>query len=539
MTEGAAKAAPQPDAPTCRARYEKLRTERDPYLRRARDGAALTIPALMPPDGASGSTELPTPFQSAGAEGVNSLASKLLLAMLPPGSAFFRLMLDDKQRQAIEQASDSDNDIVGEVDATLGSIEKSILNRVEQRGWRVSVFDAMKHLLVCGNVLVQMLEDDSLRLHYLNNYVVKRDGAGNVLEIITVEKIAKVALPEEAKAIVDAYVPAEDDAEFKNQEGVEVYTRVYREANQFKQYQEVCGTRIPDTEGHYPLDKSPWMPLRYCKVDGMDYGRGRVEEWFGDFSSLEALTQSVVEGSAIMAKIIFLVDESSITDVKKLEAAHNGEFVEGRAKDVEVLQVGKTLDLQVGAAKARELETRLNKAFLVHQQRDAERVTAEEVREVIAELEKALGGLYSILGQDWQSPATKRLMHQMSKRGEITSAVMKEGVVEPKIITGLDALGRTADYQKLRAFVAEIGAELGPQAVQEYLNIGAYLQQKATALQITTVGLIRSEKDVQAQRQQRAQQELLAKIGPQAIKSESDQALAAQSQAAQQPAASA
>ncbi len=532
MTEGEQKKQ-QPDAPTCRARYEKLRTERDPFLRRARDGAELTIPALMPPEGASGATELPTPFQSAGAEGVNSLASKLLLAMLPPGSSFFRLMLDSAQRKEIEAASDSENDIVGEVDATLGDIEETVLNRVEQRGWRVSVFDFLKHLLVCGNVLVQMLKDDSLRLHYLNNYVIKRDGVGNVLEIITVENIAKAALPEEARALM---IQDElNDEEFKNKEGVDVYTRVYRVDNQFRQYQEICGQRIPDSEGHFPLDKSPWLPLRYCKVDGQDYGRGRVEEYFGDFSSLEALTQSIVEGAAIMAKVVFLVDEASITSAEKVQNARNGEFVEGRRKDIETLQVEKTADFQVAAAKANELETRLNKAFLVHQQRNAERVTAEEVREVIAELEKALGGLYSILAQEWQGPAIRRLLHQMQKRQEIP--LMKDETVSPKIITGLDALGRTADYQKLRAFVAEIGAELGPQAVADYLNVGAYLKRKAAALQITDKGLIRSEEDVQAKRQQQMQQELLAKLGPNAVKAESDQALAAQSQA-QQPAAS-
>lgn len=528
-TPSSAPQEPDVGVSTCRARYEKLCTERDPFLRRARECAALTIPALMPPEGASGATELPEPFQSAGAEGVNSLAAKILLALLPPGSAFFRLVLEDSQRAAIEQASNG-ADVIGEIDATLGKIEKTVLNRVELRGWRVSKFDALKHLLAVGNVLMHLQPDDSMRLHYLNRYVVKRDPVGNVLEIITKETIAKVALAPKARALVDEY-----DDETKDKDGVDVYTRVYREDTKFHVYQEICGQRVPDSDGTYPLDKSPWMALRYVKVDGQDYGRGRVEEWLGDFKSLESLTQSLVEGSAIMAKIVFLIDEAGLTSAKALQDAANGEFVEGRKKDVEVLQVDKLADFQVPAAKAKELEIRLKQAFLVQQQRDAERVTAEEVRAVIAELEKTLGGLYSILAQEWQGPAVRRLLFQMSKRQEIPA--LPDSIVEPKIITGLDALGRTADFQKLRTFVAEIGAEFGPQAVTEYVNVGAYLKRLAAALQIDDTGLIRSEEEVQAAQQQRAQQELLTKMGPNAIKAESDQALATQKAQAPQPTA--
>ena len=76
-------------------RYARLETERDPFLQRARDAAELTIPYLVPPSGHSGSTLYKTPFQGIGARGVNNLASKLLLSLLPPNSPFFRLMIDD------------------------------------------------------------------------------------------------------------------------------------------------------------------------------------------------------------------------------------------------------------------------------------------------------------------------------------------------------------------------------------------------------------------------------------------------------------
>ena len=37
----------------------------------------------------------PTPWQSVGAKGVTTLASKLMLALLPPQTSFFKLQIDE------------------------------------------------------------------------------------------------------------------------------------------------------------------------------------------------------------------------------------------------------------------------------------------------------------------------------------------------------------------------------------------------------------------------------------------------------------
>ena len=80
---------------SCAARYEKLATERETFLNRGRECAKLTIPALHPDAGHSSSSILHTPYQGIGARGVNNLASKLLLSLLPPNTPFFRFVLDD------------------------------------------------------------------------------------------------------------------------------------------------------------------------------------------------------------------------------------------------------------------------------------------------------------------------------------------------------------------------------------------------------------------------------------------------------------
>src|ERR1035437_924910 len=96
-------ATPSPSAMTASGRYDSLTGSRSPYIIRALSSATVTIPGLFPPIGANGGTLYETPFQSVGARGVNNLASKLLLALLPPGSSFFRLTMDDFVVQKLMQ----------------------------------------------------------------------------------------------------------------------------------------------------------------------------------------------------------------------------------------------------------------------------------------------------------------------------------------------------------------------------------------------------------------------------------------------------
>ena len=63
---------------SCAKRYNKLATDREIYLDRARECSELTLPALITPEGFSSATDLYQPFQSIGARGVNNLASKLI-----------------------------------------------------------------------------------------------------------------------------------------------------------------------------------------------------------------------------------------------------------------------------------------------------------------------------------------------------------------------------------------------------------------------------------------------------------------------------
>lgn len=476
---------------TVASQYEKLEAERSHYLTRARDCAKLTIPALFVDEGFSVASRIETPYNSIGARGVNNLSAALLLALLPPqDQPFFRLRLDEAALGELEGLSE----IRSEIEASLSRMERAVMKEVEVSNFRPTLSEALKHLVVAGNALLYLKPDNTLRLFNLNSYAVKRDASGNLLKIITKEMISHAALPPEAAAITEIKGN-------KNEEECELYTCAYLRDGRYYIHQEIYGEVIPGSEGEFPQEKSPFMALRMHVVDGQDYGRSVVEEYYGDLKSLEALQKALVEGSAAAARCLFLVSPNGTTRPRTLAEAPNGAIREGSAQDVTVLQLGKFADFRIAFETINKIQDRLNYAFLLTTDsiRNAERVTAEEVRLVQQSIERQHSSVYSQLAVTLQLPLVVRLLEQLQKSGKLPK--LPKEYISPMIITGVDAMGRGMDLTRLDGFIAGIGQVFGPEAVQSYINIGEYLTRRAASLGINPEGLVRSEEDMAAEAQ--------------------------------------
>ena len=102
-----------------------------------------------------------------------------------------------------------------------------------------------------------------------------------------------------------------------------------------------------------------------------------------------------------------------------------------------------------------------------------------------SDLEQALGGVYSILSLEYQRPLAKMLLSQ-------SGINLKQLGIEAVIVTGIEALGRNAELDKLRQFNAllqELGA---PEQVLPRINIDAYITMMGNALELDTKPLIKS-----------------------------------------------
>jgi len=326
---------------------------------------------------------------------------------------------------------------------------------------------------------------------------------GNLLYLITKESLNAKTVPEKARVALGLPSPQELSPESPDKP-YELFTYICNKGKYWHIHQELGTTTVPDSFGKYPIDKNPFIPLRFSRVDGESYGRGLVEEYLGDLKSLEALTMAIVEGSAAASKVLFLVRPNGTTRIRAVAEAPSGAIIQGDANDVSTLQVQKAGDFRVAQETAGKIEERLAAAFLLNSsvQRDAERVTAEEVRFMAQELESTLGGVYSVLSQEFQLPLINLLLQKMVKSKKMPK--FPKDKVKPKIVTGMEALGRGQDLNKLSQFL-EYLAPLGPEVIAQKLNIDDYMDRLGASLGIDTGGLIKTDEQIQ-QEQAEAQQ---------------------------------
>ena len=494
-----------------RDRYTQLTRGRTQFLDTAVECSRLTLPYLVQDDLSQRPThqKLHTPWQSVGAKSVVNLAAKLMLALLPPQTSFFKLQIQDS-KLGVEFPPE----IRSEMDLSFAKMERMVMDYISASNDRVIVHQALKHLIVSGNALIFMGKD-GLKNYPLNRFVINRDGNGNVCEIVTKELISRKLLGTDLPAAMpnspgdDGYKTGSDDQD------VEVYTYVRLDENgRWIWHQEALDMILPNSRSTAPKNKSPWLVLRFNTVDGEDYGRGRVEEFLGDIRSLEGLSQALVEGSAAAAKVVFLVSPSSTTKPKTIADAGNGAIVQGRPDDVGVIQVGKTADFRTAQEQMMQLEKRINEAFLVLNVRQSERTTAEEVRLTQMELEQQLGGLFSLLTVEFLEPYLNRTLHILQRNKEIPK--IPKDAVRPQIIAGVNALGRGQDEESLIRFATTLSQTVGPEMMIKFLDPGEYVKRLAAAQGIDALNLVKTPETMAQEKQQQMQEMQQAELTKQA-----------------------
>lgn len=488
------------------SRYARLASDRTIFLDTARECAELSLPYLLTPTGVINGQKLPTPWQSIGAKGVNVMASKLMLSLFPVTATFFKLQINDGK---IASDPNLDAKIKSEIDLSLSKMERVIMQHIAESQDRVVLHQAMKHLIVTGNVLVYM-GSSGIKLYPLDRFVVVRDGEGQPTEIVTVESINRQFLPEQFRQSPTTVNHTGDNTSIPNidvivgEDEAAVYTWGKLMDGQWRWRQEVDGEVVPQSEGKAPKTTTPWLPLRFNVVDGEDYGRGRIEEYLGDLKSLEGLMQAMVEGSAAAAKVVFLVSPSATVKPSTLAKAGNGAIIQGRADDVTAVQVQKQADFATAYQMITQLNQRLSEAFLILTVRQSERTTAEEIRATQQELNEQLGGIYGTLTTELLRPYLQRKLFILQRSGDLPK--LPKGVVFPTVIAGVEGIGRGQDRESLIIFLQTISQALGPEMMAKFINPEEAIKRLAAAQGIDTIKLVKTAEEMVAEKQQAQQQ---------------------------------
>jgi hypothetical protein len=487
--------------------YGRLEKDREAYLARARAAASVTIPSLFPPQGADGTTELRTPWQSFGARAVNTLSAKIVLTILPPNQPFFRATIDES-----DLPDGVTEETTGEIESKLSDIERMATRELDVKNMRPSAEETVKQLIVAGNGLLYVGEENT-KFYRLDKYVVSRDGMGNTRDIVICEPINMDDVPRHIKPLIESTTTALPSQE---KDKIKLYTHITRNGNHWVLNQEINGIPDPKARSVYPLDRLPYIPLRMIRVDGEDYGRGYVEEYLGDLKSIEMLSKALNEGTLAAARLIFMRNPNSVVKLQDLNDAPNGGFVDGNAEDVSALQMEKQADFNQARQRIAEITEGLSAAFLMNSSltRQAERVTATEVRAMAQELETVLGGVYALLANEFQLPLVEILLGQLQRDGKMPE--FPQGVMKPQILTGIAALGRTQELDKLRVLL-EYLTPFGPEIIAENMNVDEYIKRVTASIGLETDGLVPTLDEKDARQKAKELEQLATTLGPQAM----------------------
>jgi hypothetical protein len=444
------------------------------------------------------------------------------MALMPPNSPFYRLDVDPLVIQELREVL-GDDKFKTQVDEKLATHEYMGVKLVERNAYRVQLFKTLRLLIATGNAMLEMptqggkAVEGRIKVHRLDKYVIRRSPSGQPIEIVLQEMISKEEVPEGidmSAGTIKSYHEDTPSTDY-NEEAIGLYTYCKWDGKRWNVLQEIMGQTVPGTEGQFSADKFPFLPLTWVLTEGENYGRGHVEEYLGDFMSLDGLSQHILEGAAVMAKIIFMVSGNGITNIEDIKRVVNGGFVAGDKNDVTVLQAEKYADFRVAMEESLRIERRLSAAFMLTDaiRRDAERVTATELRLMAQDLEDSLGGVYSVLSQELQYPLAVRVLQMLPPLPE---------KVDPTIITGFDALGRGHDLNKL-ADLLNFLQPLGPQTMSTWLQTDEYIARVCVALGIDKTGLITPREAVAAMMQQQEQTDLIKSVAPQLAGAVADQ----------------
>ena len=462
-------------------------------------------------------------YQSYGALLVNSAAAKVTQALFPESLNFFKLQDTTNTLNRMKPLIGD-----GQAASVFSNLEQRACSRVFLNAGYAAKVHAVKLLMITGNAL-EFRDPVSKKTHVysVRDYTVQRDGSGTVMRIVLRERIAYADLPDDFKT---AYNLADKDPYCD----IDLFTGIFREHTssgnvQYVVRQEVDNKPVGEPSV-YPENLCPYIVLAWNLVQGEHYGRGLVEDYAGGLARLSELSKALTLYEIEALRLVHLVNPGAGVDIDVLQSAFSGDYVQANTDGVVAHEGGDARKIQMLQAEIQQLFGELSRAFMyTGNTRDAERVTATEIRSNISEAQATIGDAYATLSEVWHQRLAYLLLVEEEPK---ILPVLQSGGFHLDIMVGTSALNRSAQVDKLLEaalqvqqilpVLAQSSKQFNPDRVIDVIFAG-YGLDRAT-MSYSKEELQKQQEQLQAQQQQAQQQ--MQQPGLQA--GASDPALAAQ-----------
>lgn len=507
---------------TIAAEFAALDTQRQNKMLRVRECVDLVMPTLLPETGHTEDQELPIPYSSDAARGTAGLGSRIATSIYPVNEVpFFQLdvtgLLSNPTDMA-QFAADTGLDPVTIhelISQQAANFERLIRSRIDASNLRPALITAAQHLIVVGDCLLYVGEDNTYTVYRLDQYVVHRDMDGSVRFIILCEWVDQEHPPE----ILASVSGQAQNGLVKGRPGYEPhFTKVEKIGDSWTVTKEYKGNKY-DT-GHTEIPRH--YALRWSELIGENYGRSLCEENIGLLRTCEALTVALVEAIAASAYFLIGVSPTGVTKVEDIKDRQSGDTVPARRDDVFPITAELTAQIAEIRAALTEVQRQVARLFLddIAIQPTGERVTATQINALANAMDTALGGTFTALARDVQRPIALRNIEDLRRENKLPDDIKRlidENKVQIRVRTGLEALGRQIEAAKLEGLARELAVY--PPEAQAEMNWGGFLRRRWTASGLDPTGIILTPEERQARQQQAQQAAVQQAAAEQAIKS--------------------
>jgi hypothetical protein len=435
-------------------------------------------------------------FQSVGAILTNQLASKMASLLFPSNQSFFRLDAAVNTAEMTQAMGVSANDLA----SGLATLESTAYRRIFLRASYHQLVHTMKLLITTGNALLYRdSPGTNLHAYSMRQYALCRDGSGKVLDTVLKERTTVGQLP----ASVQGHFGAREEYD-----SVCLYTRIKRErrgvTDVFVVTQSVENLLL-DTHEEYPEAVCPYIPVTWNLITGENYGRGLVEDYAGDFAKLSAVAEALALYEIEACRVLHLAAPGAGGDVDAMAEGESGQWFQADPTKVQAYEAGDFQKINALVADLQSIFQRLSPAFMyAGNTRDAERVTAEEIRQQAEEANQSLGGVYSVIADGLHIPLAHILCAEVNP--EFVSEIIAGGLTL-SVLTGVAALGRSSDVTKLLQ-VAQVLATILPVFTQasQRLDPERTISKVFEGFGLNIEEYSRTEEELQALQEQNAAQ---------------------------------
>jgi hypothetical protein len=451
--------------------WNRLNNGRASMMRRLEKLAAYTLPHLLQPDGWDANQDGGGhDYQSIGAQAVNHLATKLMLSMFAPTRPFMRLDASPELKKLAREQDFPEEDLQN----LLAQGERAAIKELDSMAARPKLFDLFKNLIVLGNSVITLPEEaetEEPRVLGIRRFCVKRSLDSKLHTLVMREQVKKDELSEDAQALVPGK---------QSQSNVDYYVLVCRNAQDKYEVTHWVDDKQVTAKGTktYSEEDLPYRVIAWNLADYADYGTGLCEEYMGTLAALSTVSAAAIKCAVLASEFRWLANPAGMTRPEDFNNSENGECLPGVEGDLSLVQAAAEVANALGVQRqlAQDYTNVIGRGFLMAGAvtRDAERVTAEEIRMIAQELETGLGGAYSRLAVDVQLPLGRYLLRRIK-------LAIKGSLIKPTIVTGLDALSRNGDLEALKAYISDVAQiTVLPPEVLRYLPMSVILKDLAT-----------------------------------------------------------